>query len=367
MSIWDIYTHIPHFLRPILKFLIKVLTLILNDAILCVNQKIVYSITRIRSEAKYMVGNFRDELGKTFVAAGEAFPSLVVVTADVSKSTRSIQFKQRWPERFLSVGIAEANAVSIAAGISTFNRPVIFTAYGVFATEKPFEQIRNTLCYPEMNVKVVATHGGISVGEDGATHPAIEDIAIMRAIPKMKVLVAADPGEVKAAVFEAIRTPGPVYVRLGRGVGNPIHQDPDDVPYEMGKAEVLRPGNDVTLIGAGVMVERSLIAAGMLEEKGISARVINIRSVKPIDVDTITAAARETGAIVTAEDHNCFGGVFGAVSEAVALTAPVPMERVAIENVFGESGNGEKLLEKYGLTAQAICDKAIRAIARKRG
>ena len=166
-----------------------------------------------------MQGNFRDELGKAFIAAGEQFPDLVVVTADVSKSTRSIEFKKRWPERFFSVGIAEADAVSIAAGISSFNHPVIWTAYGVFATEKPFEQIRNTICYPNMNVKIIATHGGISVGEDGATHQAIEDIAIMRSLPNMKVIVAADPGEVKAAVFEAIRTPGPVYVRLGRSVG----------------------------------------------------------------------------------------------------------------------------------------------------
>lgn len=313
-----------------------------------------------------MVGNFRDELGKTFIAAGEAFPSLVVVTADVSKSTRSIQFKQRWPDRFFSVGIAEANAVSIAAGISSFGRPVIFTAYGVFATEKPFEQIRNTLCYPEMNVKVVATHGGISVGEDGATHQAIEDIAIMRAIPHMRVIVAADPGEVKAAVFEAIRTPGPVYVRLGRGVGGVLHKDPDKVELSLGKAEVLRTGEDVTLVGAGVMVEQCLAAAAALEQEGIRAGVINIRSVKPIDADTLCEAARRTGAVVTAEDHNCFGGVFGAVSEALALGRPVPVERVALEDTFGESGNGARLLVKYGLTSQAICEKAKRAIQRKR-
>lgn len=313
-----------------------------------------------------MVGNFRDELGKTFVAAGEAFPSLVVVTADVSKSTRSIQFKQRWPDRFFSVGIAEANAVSIAAGISSFGRPVIFTAYGVFATEKPFEQIRNTLCYPEMNVKVVATHGGISVGEDGATHQAIEDIAIMRAIPHMRVIVAADPGEVKAAVFEAIRTPGPVYVRLGRGVGGVLHEDPDNVELTLGKAEILRVGTDVTLVGAGVMVEQCLAAATLLEQEGIQAGVINIRSVKPVDTDVLCKAAEQTGAIVTAEDHNCFGGVFGAVSEALALHRPVPIERVALEDTFGESGNGAELLVKYGLTCQAICEKAKRVIQRKR-
>lgn len=312
-----------------------------------------------------MQGNFRDELGKAFIAAGEQFPNLVVVTADVSKSTRSIEFKKRWPERFFSVGIAEADAVSIAAGISSFNHPVIWTAYGVFATEKPFEQIRNTICYPNMNVKIIATHGGISVGEDGATHQAIEDIAIMRSLPNMKVIVAADPGEVKAAVFEAIRTPGPVYVRLGRSVGGYVHEDPDAVSVKLGQAETLRDGSDVTLVGVGIMVEQSLIAAEKLREQGVSARVINLRSVKPIDADTLVKAANETGAIVTAEDHNCFGGLFGAVAETLALTKPVPVERVALEDTFGESGKGSLLIQKYGLTADRIVEKALRVIARK--
>lgn len=313
-----------------------------------------------------MVGNFRDELGKSFIAAGEEFPSLAVVTADVSKSTRSIEFKKRWPERFFSVGIAEANAVSIAAGIASFGHPVIFTAYGVFATEKPFEQIRNTVCYPNLNVKIIATHGGISVGEDGATHQAIEDIAIMRSLPNMRVIVAADPGEVKAAVFEAIKTPGPVYVRLGRSVGGCIHENPDNVPYETGKAEILRRGNDVSLIAAGVMVEQSLHAADLLEKQGISAEVINVRSVKPIDMEAIAGTAEKTGAIVTAEDHNCCGGIFGAVAEAAALSVPVPIEYVALNNTFGESGNGKELLDKYGLNAENICKKALRVIERKR-
>lgn len=312
-----------------------------------------------------MKGNFRDELGKAFIAAGETFSDLVVVTADVSKSTRSIEFKKRWPERFYSVGIAEANAVSIAAGISSFERPVIFTAYGVFATEKPFEQIRNTVCYPNMNVKIIATHGGISVGEDGATHQAIEDIAIMRSLPNMKVLVAADPGEVKAAVFEAIKTPGPVYVRLGRSEGGYIHENLEDVNFELGKAEVLKQGTDVTLMAVGIMVEQSLKAAEMLEERGVSAKVMNLRTVKPIDIIAVEASARETGAIVVSEDHNCFGGAFGAVAEAVALTYPVPIEQVALEDTFGESGNGKLLMGKYGLTAEHICEKALDVIKRK--
>lgn len=314
-----------------------------------------------------MLGNFRDELGNVFSVIGDDFPDLVVVTADVSKSTRSIRFKERWPDRFFSVGIAEANAVGIASGLASCGHPVIFTAYGVFATEKPFEQIRNSLCYPNMNVKIVATHGGISVGEDGATHQAIEDIAIMRSIPNMKVIVVADPGEIKAAVYEAMRTPGPVYVRLGRGVGGILHEDPDKVNFKLGKAEILRPGTDVTLIGAGIMVERCCDAATMLSQKGISSQVINIRSIKPIDREAILAAAKNTGAIVTAEDHNKLGGVFGAIAEVIAEECPVPMEHVALEDVFGESGKGELLLQKYGLTAEAIYDKALRVIARKVG
>ena len=312
-----------------------------------------------------MVGNFRDELGKAFVAAGEAFDDLIVVTADVSKSTRSSQFRERWPDRFFSLGIAEANALSFVSGIASFNKPVIFTAYSVFATEKPFEQIRNAVCYPEMNVKIVATHGGISVGEDGATHQAIEDIAIMRALPKMRVIVAADPGEVCAALLTAIRTPGPVYLRLGRGVGGVLHTDPKSVDFQFGKAEVLRTGIDVTIIGAGIMVEQGVIAADILHKEGISARVLNIRTVKPIDKDAIYAAAYQTGAIVTAEDHTRHGGLFAAVSEVVVQTCPVPMEYVALEDTFGESGKGQILLEKYGLSAAHICEKVKRVLARK--
>lgn len=305
-----------------------------------------------------MVGNFRDELGKAFVKAGEMFPKLAIVTADVSKSTRSILFKEKWPERFFSVGIAEANAVGIAAGISTFEKPVIFTAYGVFATEKPFEQIRNSVCYPNNNVKIVATHGGISVGEDGATHQAIEDIAVMRSLPNMKVIVAADPGEVKSALIETVKTQGPVYLRLGREVGNTLHDDPSSVNFKIGKAEILRKGKDVTLVAVGVMVERALKAAEMLYQENIEARVINLRSIKPIDKAALLNAARETKAIITAEDHNRYGGVFGAVAETLSTLHPTPIGYVAIEDTFGESGNGERLLEKYNLTAKNIYVKA---------
>ena len=314
-----------------------------------------------------MKGNFRDALGDAFVRMGEEFEDLVIVTADVSKSTRSIMFKEKYPERFFSVGIAEADAVGISAGISTWGGPVIFTAYSVFATEKPFEQIRNMLCYPNLNVKVVATHGGISVGQDGVTHQAVEDIAIMRAIPGMRVIVAADPGEVCAALREVLRTKGPVFLRLGRGEAEVIHEDSESVDFPLGKAEVLREGGDVTLIGVGLMVWEALQAAEMLKEDGINARVINLRSVKPIDEETIIAAARETGAIVVAEDHNCFGGAGSAVAECLVKHAPVPMEQVALCDTFAESGEACLLMRKYGLTKEEICLRAKQAIARKNG
>ncbi len=314
-----------------------------------------------------MEGNFRDALGDAFVRMGEEFKDLVIVTADVSKSTRSIRFKEKYPERFFSVGIAEADAVGISAGISTWGGPVIFTAYSVFATEKPFEQIRNMLCYPNLNVKVVATHGGISVGQDGVTHQAIEDIAIMRAIPNMRVVVAADPGEVLSALREVVRTPGPVFLRLGRGEAEVLHEDAKKVDFRIGKAEVLRDGKDVTLIAVGLMVWEALQAAQMLAQEGIDARVINLRSVKPIDEQAVIAAARETGAVVVAEDANCFGGAGGAVAECLVKFAPVPMEQVALCDTFAESGEACLLMKKYGLTKEEIYHRAKKAIARKNG
>lgn len=309
--------------------------------------------------------SFRDAIGDAFIKAGERFPTLALVTADVSKSTRSILFKEKFPERFFSVGIAEADAVGIAAGISTFGGPVIFTAYAVFATEKPFEQIRNMLCYPNLDVKVVATHGGINVGEDGVTHQAVEDIAIMRAIPNMKVLVAADPGEVEAALLTAVATPGPVYLRLGRAVTEVLHQG--DVEYAVGKGELLARGRDVSLIAVGMMVSESLKARELLAADGIDAEVINLRSVKPIDVDLIVDSVRRTGAVVTAEDHNRYGGAGGAVAEVLALNHPAPMEQVALADVFAESGECSALLAKYRLTAEVIARRAKKAIHRKTG
>ncbi len=312
-----------------------------------------------------MRGNYRDALGEAFVQMGKEFANLVVVTADVSKSTRSIQFKQHYSDRFFSVGIAEQNAVGIAAGIATFGLPVIYTAYAVFATEKPFEQIRNMIAYPRLNVKIVATHGGINVGEDGVTHQAVEDIAIMRAIPGMKVIVVADPGEVTAALRATVQTPGPVYLRLARAPAEVIHEAGGDTAFEIGKAEVLRDGRDVALLGVGMMVWECLQAADMLAEDGIQARVINVRTVKPLDRDVTLNAAAETGALVAAEDHNCFGGLGSAVAEVLVKHQPTPLEQVALDDTFAESGDGYALLQKYNLTARAIYDKAKIALQRK--
>lgn len=311
------------------------------------------------------MGNFRDELGETFSRIGEEVPELCVVTADVSKSTRSILFKERWPERFYSVGIAEADAVGIAAGIASFGRPVIFTAYAMFAAGKPFEQIRNCLCYPNLNVTIVATHGGISTGEDGVTHQMTEDIAIMRALPNMKVLIAADPGEVYGAVMAAVRTPGPVYVRLGRSVGGVIHQDRNAVDFVPGRAEILKEGSDAAVIAAGIMVEAALQAADILEKEDIHVGVMNLRSVKPIDREAIIAMAKKSGAVVTAEDHNVYGGVYSAVCEVLSSEYPVPVLPVAMMDTFAESGKGELLLKKYGLSSEAIVKKVKQIVEKK--
>ncbi len=311
-----------------------------------------------------MQESYRDALGRVFARIGGDFPSLTVVTADVSKSTRSIQFKNRYPERFFSVGIAEADAVGISAGLATWGDPVLFTAYSVFATEKPFEQIRNMLCYPNLNVKIVATHGGINTGEDGVTHQAIEDIAIMRALPNMHVLVAADPGEVWPAVKAAVEMEGPVFVRLGRAVTQVLH-DENNTVFIPGKAELLRDGKDVCLMAVGMMVNESIKAAELLEAKGISASVLNLRSVKPIDVEAITFQAQKTGAVVVSEDHNRYGGAGGAVAEVLSLCCPVPMEQVALEDTFAESGKSGLLLKKYGLTAEHIAQKAEKAMERR--
>ena len=312
-----------------------------------------------------MKKDYRKALGEAMVTVGREVKDLTVVTADVSHSTGAGIFEKKFPERFFTVGIAEANAVGIAAGISSFNRPVIFTAYSMFAAGKAFEQIRNMVCYPKLNVKIVVTHGGITTGKDGVTHQCVEDISAMRGIPGMRVVIPADPGEVLAGLRMVVNTPGPIFYRTCRCEGEVIHTNENFVDFQLGKAEILRDGEDVTLIGAGIMVWECLKAAKELEKKNIHARVINIRTVKPLDAETIALAAIDTGAIVVAEDHNGFGGLGGAVAECLVKNKPVPMEHVALKDTFAESGAPEELMVKYGLSSKEIVKKAKAAICRK--
>ena len=289
---------------------------------------------------------------------------MVVVTPDLAKSLRIMEFKERYPERFVSVGISEANMISVAAGLSTVGLIPVVAAFAMFAVEKPFEQIRNSVAYPKLNVKIVATHSGIGVGKDGVTHQAIEDIAIMRAIPNLTVLVAADKMDTKAAVKAALHHHGPVYLRLGRDDADVIYTEEKE--FIIGKSDVLRHGEDLTIIACGIMVASALEVAESLQKEGIQAGVVNMHSIKPLDEKTILDAARKTGAIVTVEDHTRIGGLGSAVAEALVRDCPVPMEQIAINDEFGESGTQETLFEKYGLSTQHIIDASKKVVTRKR-
>lgn len=293
----------------------------------------------------------RQAYGDALVEFG-ANKNIVVMDADLSKSTMTYGFSQKYPDRFLNAGIAEANMMSSAAGIAATGKTVFASTFAMFAAGRAYEQIRNSICYPNLNVKICATHAGISVGEDGASHQMIEDIALMRVIPNMHVLSPADYYEAKAAVEFAASTEGPFYVRLGRLAVPMIFNE--DYKFEFAKGVELRGGNDVAIIATGLMVAQALEAADLLAQKGISARVINIHTIKPIDVDIIVKAARETRAIVTAEEHSVIGGLGGAVAEVVARYAPAKMGFVGMNDTFGRSGKPEDLLKFYGLTAEDI-------------
>mgnify|MGYP000190541633 CR=1 FL=1 len=310
-----------------------------------------------------MQESYRDALGRVFARIGGDFPSLTVVTADVSKSTRSIQFKNRYPERFFSVGIAEADAVGISAGLATWGDPVLFTAYSVFATEKPFEQIRNMLCYPNLNVKIVATHGGINTGEDGVTHQAIEDIAIMRALPNMHVLVAADPGEVWPAVKAAVEMDGPVFVRLGRAVTQVLH-DENNTIFIPGKAELLRDGKDVCLMAVGMMVNESIKPRSFWSQRNFRQRA-EPAVCEPIDVEAITSQAKKQARWWFQRITTLWRRRRGGGGRFCPFTVPSPWNQVALEDTFAESGKSDLLLKKYGLTAEHIAQKAEKAMERR--
>lgn len=305
----------------------------------------------------------REAYGKALEALGAEREDIVVLDADLSKSTKTNLFAKKFPERFFDMGIAEQNMLGVAAGLAAAGKVPFASTFAVFATGRAYDQIRNSICYPRLNVKIAATHAGITVGEDGGSHQALEDINLMRGLPNMTVLVPADGPETTKAIRAAAEMDGPVYIRLGRS-GVPVITT-DDTPFEIGKGLVLKEGSDVTLIACGMMVSVALDAAELLAADGVSAAVIDMSSIKPIDRALISEWAKKTCAVVTAEEHNIIGGLGSAVAEVLVEEALVPMERVGVEDVFGESGTGAALVEKYALTKEHIAEKAKKAIARK--
>ncbi|SUQ54574.1 1-deoxy-D-xylulose-5-phosphate synthase [Clostridium neonatale] len=304
----------------------------------------------------------REAYGKALVKLSNINENVVVLDADLSKSTKTADFKAVAPERFINMGIAEANMMGVAAGLSTCGKVPYVSTFAMFAAGRAFEQIRNSICYPNLNVKVCATHAGLTVGEDGATHQSVEDISLMRSIPNMTVINPADAVETEAAILAIADYKGPCYVRLGRLAVNTIN-DEKNYKFEIGKGVTLEDGNDVTIVATGMMVDLALQAKNDLSKEGISARVINIHTIKPIDKELLVKAAKETGAIVTAEEHSVIGGLGSAVSEVITEEVPVPVLKVGIKDTFGESGKPGELLEKYGLTTQAIVEHSKKAIS----
>lgn len=302
--------------------------------------------------------------GKTLARLGASMPEIVVLDADLSKSTKTSDFAKAFPKRFHDMGISEQDMLATAAGMATSGLTPFASTFAIFGTGRAWEQLRNSVCYPELNVKLVATHGGITVGEDGGSHQAIEDLTVTRVIPNLRVIVPADPMETEQVIETVAAAKGPFYVRLPRGSAPDIH--PADYRFQIGKACVLREGGDVALVGIGLMVKVALDAAEKLAEEGIEATVINASSLKPLDVDTLEQAARLTGAVVTIEEHSILGGLGGAVAEALSERFPVPVIRQGLNDVFGQSGTAEELLVHYGLTAQVTVELAKRAIGLKR-
>jgi len=305
----------------------------------------------------------RDAYGQALVKMGAGCPQLVVLDADLSKSTKTADFAREFPERFFQVGVAEQNLMGTAAGLAAAGKIAFASSFAVFATGRAFEQIRNTIAYARLNVKIAATHAGITVGEDGGSHQSVEDVALMRVLPNMTVLVPADARETENAVAAAIAIDGPVYLRLGRlAVPGVYEQDYQFVP---GRAVQLCPGVDLTIIANGIMVHMAQAAAELLAADGISARVLNMHTVKPLDEQAVVAAARETGAILTAEEHSVIGGLGSAVAEVLAEQCPVPLQRIGIADCFGESGRAEELLTRHGLTTAQLAEQARKLLERK--
>jgi len=305
----------------------------------------------------------RDAYGETLAALGAENAAIVVLDADLSGSTKTGVFAKKFPERFFNMGIAEANMVGTAAGLAAAGKIPFVSTFAIFAVGRAWEQVRQSVAYPKANVKIVATHGGVTVGEDGGSHQSVEDIAIMRAVPNMTVIVPADGEETSQVIRAVAATSGPVYVRLGRNKVPTVFDD--SYRFVIGKGVQLLPGNDLTFITTGLMTAQAKMAADLLEKEGIAARVLHLPTIKPLDRELILTAARETGAIVTGEEHSIIGGLGGAVAELLAEECPVPMKRVGVNDRFGTSGKAEELLKYFGLTAAGLVGAAREVLARK--
>lgn len=309
----------------------------------------------------------RGAYGEELVKLAEEYPELVVLDADLSSATMTKAFSKAYPERFFNMGIAEADMMGFAAGLAACGKKPFANSFAMFSAGRAWEQVRNSIAYPHLNVKCVGSHGGLSVGEDGATHQCVEDLALMSAIPGMVVVNPCDGPEMRRAVKALLDYDGPAYLRLGRMAVESVTDETPGYEFTLGKAAMLRDGADVTLAATGLMVQRALAAAEMLAAKGVSARVLDIHTIKPLDTEAVLAAARETGCIVTSEEHSVIGGLGSAVASVCAENCPVPVVRHGVMDEFGRSGKALEVLEAYGLTAEVMVEKAMQALALKKG
>ena len=309
----------------------------------------------------------RGAYGEELVKLAEEYPELVVLDADLSSATMTKAFSKAYPERFFNMGIAEADMMGFAAGLAACGKKPFANSFAMFSAGRAWEQVRNSIAYPHLNVKCVGSHGGLSVGEDGATHQCVEDLALMSAIPGMVVVNPCDGPEMRRAVKALLDYDGPAYLRLGRMAVESVTDETPGYEFTLGKAAMLRDGADVTLAATGLMVQRAMAAAEMLAAKGVSARVLDFHTIKPLDTETVLAAARETGCIVTSEEHSVIGGLGSAVASVCAENCPVPVVRHGVMDEFGRSGKALEVLEAYGLTAEVMVEKAMQALALKKG
>ena len=311
-----------------------------------------------------MKKSFRSTLIDSIMENVETHPNMVVLNADSARALKLTDFQAAYPDRMFGVGISEADLIGTAAGMATTGLIPVVVGFSMFVSEKPFEQIRQAVAYPNLNVKIIATHSGLCVGQDGATHQALEDMAVIRTLPNFKVFAAADVTETKAAVSAMLKHDGPAYLRLGRDLAEDIFEGPKE--FVPGGADLLANGPDVTIAACGLMTEQALLAASQLSKEGIRSTVLNMYSIKPLPEDLLLGKAKETGAFVTAEDHSVIGGLGGAVSEFLSENYPVPVVKIGVHDHFGESGTQDQLYEKYGLTASHIVKAAKKAISMKR-